>query len=681
MIGKTIDRYTIIDILGEGGMAKVYKARDPVLQREVAIKVIHPLQQEKEAFLLRFDQEAKLAAGLTQTNIVSVFDYGVEAGLPYLVMEYIPGGTLKDRLGGAANERVPWDFAVRQLLPIAHALEYAHQEGIIHRDIKPANLLVTESGELMLSDFGIAKLLKPESDPKLTKTGVQIGTLQYMAPEQKRGEAVDARADIYSLGVVLYEMVTGWIPDAAVTPPAVIREYMQAVALPEALRLVLAKAIEKDPAARFQSMAEFASALELLLTSEAPTPQQVARIAPPADPLDTVALGAATWEPGEGGRKYNPNPWMIGLVLVILVGICTIGVVGTTWGVAAVMRLRQTAPTSQAALAVNPATAEMPATPSPTRQPASPTTLAEREEILAAPERQTEPPQAPTGTSAPSPSPEPTITPTVLGGGGLIAFHSDRSGNNDLYVMNSDGSNVRQLTFDPSDERAPAWSPDGKSLAFQSNLDGDYEIYILDLLNGYRWQVTKNDCNDLSPGWSPDGRQFVFYSDCDGNREIYIMNADGENLRQLTETSGVYNWFGVWSPDGKQIAFSSNRNGKYQVFVMNADGSAPRALADGCVPFYSPDGTKIVFNQYCTDSGNIWVMAADGSQAHAVTAAPQDFNRNPSWSADGQEIVFQREQNGFFEIWVMAADGSNWQQLTDDQGKDSVPVWQPPLHP
>jgi Tol biopolymer transport system component/tRNA A-37 threonylcarbamoyl transferase component Bud32 len=681
MIGKTIGRYTIIDILGEGGMAKVYKAYDPVLHRDVAIKVIQPFQREKEVFLPRFDQEAKLAASLTQTNIVSVFDYGVEGDLPYLVMEYIPGGTLKDQLEKRVDELVPWDAAVRQLLPIVRALEYAHHEGVIHRDIKPANLLVTESGELMLSDFGIAKLLNPEKDKKLTKTGGRVGTPQYMAPEQKRGEAIDARVDIYSLGVVLCEMVTGWAPDLSITPTSVIWKYIDEVDLSDAFKIVLTKAINKDPDERYQTMGEFASALEMLLTNEAPTPQQYESFVTPSATLDTFAQSVSAGNFGVNGSRYHRKSWIIGITIVIIIGICAIGLVGTIWGIATVMRLRQPVPTSEVVSAVNLTQTDEPATPSPTMEQPSPTILIEHDEILAVPERQTDTPHLPTATVASSPSPEPTITPTLFGGGGLIAFHSDRAGNNDIYVMNSDGSDVHQITFDASDDRAPSWSPDGKSLAFKSNLDGDYEIYILDLLNGYRWQVTNNDCNDHSPVWSPDGRQFVFYSDCDGNREIYVMNADGENLKQLTITSGIYNWFGVWSPDGKQIAFSSNRNGKYQVFVMNADGSDPRVLADGCVPYYSPDGTMIVFNQYCTDSGNIWVMAANGNNAHAVTAAPKDFNRNPAWSADGTKIVFQREQNVHFEIWVMDADGSNWKQLTNSSGKDSAPVWQPLPNP
>jgi TolB protein len=292
-------------------------------------------------------------------------------------------------------------------------------------------------------------------------------------------------------------------------------------------------------------------------------------------------------------------------------------------------------------------------------------------------------PKTPTITLSPSStltsSPEPTITftPTPIGGGGLIAFHSNLSGNNDIYVMKVDGTDLRQLTHESADERAPSWSPDGGSIAYKSNIDGDYDIYVIDLQTGNRWKVTDNDCDDHAPVWSPDGRQFVFYSDCDGNREIFVIDADGGNRKQLTETSGVYNWFAVWSPDGRQIAFSSNRNGKYQIHLMNVDGSNSRVLADGCLPFFSPNGEHIVFSQYCLDGGNIWLMDADGSKARAITKAPDDWNINPSWSADGKKIIFQLKKDQISEIWMMDVDGSNWVQLTDHSATAIGPVWQP----
>jgi len=223
LIGKSLGRYHILEQLGEGGMAIVYKAYDTRLERDVAVKVIRTEKLTIESMtrsLKRFEREAKSLAKLTHPNIVPITDYGEHDDKPYLVMPHLPGGTLKKLLKG---KPMPWENAVRLLIPIARALHYAHQQGIIHRDVKPSNILITQSGEPMLTDFGIAKiLLANEETADLTGTGMGVGTPEYMSPEQFQGKGVDVRADIYSLGVVLYEMVTGRKPYQADTPAAVL---------------------------------------------------------------------------------------------------------------------------------------------------------------------------------------------------------------------------------------------------------------------------------------------------------------------------------------------------------------------------------------------------------------------------------------------------------------------------
>jgi serine/threonine protein kinase len=278
LIGQYLGRYHIDKQLGEGGMATVFKAYDTRLERDVAVKVIRKLTfspEELEKMLKRFDREAKSLARLSHPNIVGVIDYGEYEGSPYLVMEYLPGGTLKQRLG----KPIPWQEAARLLLPIAHALDYAHQQKIVHRDIKPANILLTQTGEPMLSDFGIAKILESKETSSLTGTGVGIGTPEYMAPEQGLGEEVDYRADIYALGTVLYEMVTGRTPFQADTPLAVLlkkateplpRPKIYTAELPEKVEQVIIKALAKDPRDRYQEMAAFAKALEALSGTSTP---------------------------------------------------------------------------------------------------------------------------------------------------------------------------------------------------------------------------------------------------------------------------------------------------------------------------------------------------------------------------------------------------------------------------
>jgi len=264
-----MERYHILEQLGEGGMATVYKAYDTHLERDVAVKVILTQKQNNEKFLKRFEREARGLAQLTHPNIVGVIDYGEYEGTPYLVMVYLPSGTLKHLLG----KPIPYQKAARMLSPIARALAYAHEQKIVHRDVKPSNILITQSGEPMLSDFGIAKILEGEETVELTKTGVGVGTPEYMSPEQAQGKPVDGRSDIYSLGVILFEMITGRKPYQADTPMAVVwklaseplprpRQFISR--LPEKVEKVLLKALAKNPEDRFRDMNEFAAVLEML---------------------------------------------------------------------------------------------------------------------------------------------------------------------------------------------------------------------------------------------------------------------------------------------------------------------------------------------------------------------------------------------------------------------------------
>ena len=297
LTGQTIGRYTVIEQLGEGGMATVYKAFDNRLERYVALKVIIPYQQQAELFLKRFDREARALAQLNHPNIVRVYDYGEHEGMPYLVMAYIPGGTLKPQLG----KPMDWREAARLLAPIARSLHYAHQHGIVHRDVKPANVLIDEENRPMLSDFGIARLIQGDENTStnLTGTGVGIGTPDYMAPEQGIGGQVDFHADIYSLGIVFYELVTGRRPFRADTPMAVIFKHATEPlprpkdfnpSLPDIVEGVIFKAAAKHPADRYADMSAFADVLDKLA-------QGTIKLAP-TDVSATIPLGQIGAVPG-----------------------------------------------------------------------------------------------------------------------------------------------------------------------------------------------------------------------------------------------------------------------------------------------------------------------------------------------------------------------------------------------
>ena len=288
-IGQQIGRYQIVERLGEGGMACVYKAYDKRLERYVALKVISSNQQQSESFIKRFEREAKALAKFSHPNIVDIHDYGDFNGIPYLVMEYLPGGTLKNRMGAP----VPYQEAARLILPIAQALDYAHQRNIIHRDIKPANILLSDTGIPMLSDFGIAKVTQAGQQTQLTAVGVGIGTPEYMSPEQGRGLNIDHRSDIYSLGVVFFELLTGRKPFRADTPMATILKHISdpiprpselAPGIPPEAEQIIFKAMAKRPQDRYQTMSELAKALENLIyggeTKIAPTDEQATVLRP-----------------------------------------------------------------------------------------------------------------------------------------------------------------------------------------------------------------------------------------------------------------------------------------------------------------------------------------------------------------------------------------------------------------
>ena len=339
--GQDFGRYHIIEPLGQGGMASVYKAYDTSLERHVAVKIIRTDLGDgpDKAFLLRFQREAKALAQLDHPYILKVLDYGEQDGVPYLVMPFVPGGTLKQKMG----HPMPYHEAAGLLAPIARALEYAHQQKIIHRDVKPANILVDQVGTPLLSDFGIAKMLTA-GETQLTETGVGIGTPDYMAPEQWLGKA-DPHTDIYSLGVIFYEMLTGRRPFTADTPAAVLLKHLNDPLprpqtfipdLPEAIEQVLYKALAKEPDSRFRTMGEFALALEKIAHSEQTSLETVMQ------GFDTVVEPVRTSSRTESAQKKAPASrptskvdfgkfGLIAIVAVLVMGFFCILVGGGIW--------------------------------------------------------------------------------------------------------------------------------------------------------------------------------------------------------------------------------------------------------------------------------------------------------------------------------------------------------------
>lgn len=270
LVGKFIgNRYEIIEKIGNGGMATVYKAKCHVLNRYVAVKVLKDEYTTDAEFIRRFNAEAQSAAGLTHANIVSVYDVGHEDNIYYIVMELIQGKTLKQIINQDGS--LPWKWSVNIAIQIASALEAAHRNNIVHRDIKPHNIIITEEGVAKVTDFGIAKAV---SNSTITAFGTTIGSVHYFSPEHAKGGFTDAKSDLYSLGVVMYEMLTGRVPFDADTPVSVALKHMQEKpvepvklnpSIPFAVNQIIMKAMEKEPSLRYQNATEMIKDLGMAL--------------------------------------------------------------------------------------------------------------------------------------------------------------------------------------------------------------------------------------------------------------------------------------------------------------------------------------------------------------------------------------------------------------------------------
>ena len=257
---------------------------------------------------------------------------------------------------------------------------------------------------------------------------------------------------------------------------------------------------------------------------------------------------------------------------------------------------------------------------------------------------------------------------------GFIVFADDRDGDFEVFVMDADGSDVRQLTRNDHDDWAWGWFPDGTRIAFGSDRDGDYEVFVMDADGSDVRQLTRNDHDDWVGGWSPDGTRIAFGSDRDGDYEVFVMDADGSDVRQLTRNDHD-DYAGGWSPDGTRIAFYSDRDGDFEVFVMDADGSDVRQLTrndhDDWAWDWSPDGTRIAFGSARDgDYDEVFVMDADGSDVRQLTRNHHD-DFVLGWSPDGTRIAFSSDRDGDYEVFVMDADGSDVRQLVHAAGADA----------
>ena len=344
--GQMLGPYRIIDQIGQGGMATVYKAYQASMDRNVAIKVLPSQLANSPEFAQRFQQEARIIAKLEHPHILPVFDYGESDGITYFVMRYLDAGTLSDRMKSGVP--LPLNEIDRLFTQLAEALSYAHSYGIVHRDLKPSNAMIDSQGNLFLTDFGIAKLLESAS-PRLTQTDAIMGTPAYISPEQAQAGKVDQRSDIYSLGIILYEMVTGRVPFVAETPLAVILKHVGDPLpppsklkpdIPEAIERVVLKALAKHPEDRYASVAEFLSAWKKALdeaqreTRRAPETMisQPVSARPPLPPPPSYGTPATDMRQSSTtpmisasapAKTSNYTGWIVGCLVVacVIIGV------------------------------------------------------------------------------------------------------------------------------------------------------------------------------------------------------------------------------------------------------------------------------------------------------------------------------------------------------------------------
>jgi serine/threonine protein kinase len=345
--GEMVGPYRVVGQLGQGGMATVFKAYHAALDRYVAIKVLHPAFLEDSSFQARFQREARLVARLEHPNIVPIYDYAEHEGRPYLVMKFIEGRTLKAALAAGPIGR---DEVLRVVKAVGAALSYAHGQGILHRDVKPSNVLLADDGQIYLADFGLARIAQ-SGEASLTNDMI-VGTPQYISPEQAMGKKdLDEGTDIYSLGVMLYELTVGKVPFSADTPFSIIHDHIYTPlplprqvnpAVSEAVERVLLKALTKERGDRYKNVHQMVQAFEraweagagpgieetatrraeaatLLTTPSAPA---IPAEAPPAPAAETPAPASASPAPASAARRTRRVPWMWLSVLVVLILGC-----------------------------------------------------------------------------------------------------------------------------------------------------------------------------------------------------------------------------------------------------------------------------------------------------------------------------------------------------------------------
>ena len=705
-------RYLVQDELGAGGMGTVYRAVDLRTGAEVAVKLPHPFLARDQSYIERLRREAQIAASLHSPRVAIVTDFAEHEGLPYLVMEYVPGENVAERL--RREGAMPVGEALHVALEVARALDAAHQRGIIHRDLKPENIRI-DRGDVKVLDFGIARL---DGQSALTAAGMLVGSPEYLAPERADGHA-DIRSDIYALGVVLYEMLAGAPPFGGPTPWTVLRRHAvePPPPLPEGLPPVVYPIVErclaKRPEDRYQTPRELVTALQAAVRSveHAPTEAVPRPPAPQPDNAEPTVLlprrtARANTPPGAGTSPGTPpeQPATVDLPASLVNGPAA--------------PTRSTLPPSPPVTAPSPPPARTPRGKPPIWAFAAAAvsllvvvgivavmlsrgsdSTPETTEATAVPPPAEPQAQTTAGAATPGPVTLDFVSPAEGAQVTAPVRIEVRTSGVVLKRPTEQDPNARHLHYFLDTDPAAVLGP-GQPVptGIQNIIHTPDIVQTLNLQPGQHtvWVVmTDNDHLPLrpnvqakitftvtgTPARSADQAPMVYQSLEEGKWRLFTMDGTGRNPRRLSPGS-ANDVEPAWSPDGSKIVFASDRDGgRFHLFVMNADGSGVQQLtrdnSQERSPVWSPDGSSIAFHSD-RDGGrfHIFVMPAGGGDARQLTRGDaNDFS--PTWSPDGRRLAFARQQGGEQHIWAIDAAGGDPRQLTTAKRAHIEPAWSP----
>ena len=710
------NRYEIIEELGKGGMGKVYRVYDNKIEGEVALKLIKPEIAADKKTIERFRNEIKLAREIAHRNVCRMYDLNEEKGSQYITMEYVAGEDLKSMI--KMSKQLSIVTAISITKQVCEGLVEAHRLGVVHRDLKPSNIMVDKEGNARIMDFGIARSVKGKG---ITGAGVMIGTPEYMSPEQVEGKEIDQRSDIYSLGVILYEMVSGRVPFEGETPLAIAMKHKSQAPkdpkefnaqIPEDLSRLIIKCMEKDKEKRYQNASEVRSELTRIDEGIPITERIIPKRKPITSKEITVKLGL--------NKLFIPALVFIALLIVVGYFLFRSGPKLVDIKIGRTQQITH-APGLEIDSAISPDGKMIAYAAGPEgqmhlyiRQIAGGRTIALTESF---PGNHRWPQWSPDGTSIafqsggviyvipalggiPKRLVEPSLeesnpTPSWSPNGKQIAYVQGRN----IYVYSVDESKPRKIceAYDP---HSLSWSPDGSKIAYVSGNSSflfgrpyigniaPCSIWIISVEKGTPVQLTDNRYLNVSPIWTPDGRNILFVTNQGGSRDVYQLPLKESAVpagSPVRRTTGLNAFTISLSADGKKLAYSifTYSSNIWSIKIpeekaISISEAIPVTTGNQAIEGIgvSPDGKWLAFDSNRSGNQDIYKMPVGGGELERLTTHPSD-DFLPSWSPDGKEIVFYSFREGNRDIHLMTAEGGTIRQLTDDSAQERYPDWSP----